>query len=306
MSAGIAPLRLGALTAGLLLLAPLPLFADMSKSQCVDANAKGQDLRREGKLSSAAEQLRSCSVSACPVIVREDCTRRLDEVVRAQPSIVFDVKDDAGGDVIVVRVSVDGQLLTDHLDGKPLKVDPGEHTFTLEVAGKPAETRRLLVKEGEAGRQERVVIGASRAVRGQIVAGPEPPPVETTPPAAPSAGLGTQRLIGLTLGGAGVVGLGLGVAFGILTSSAWSSAKTDCGGSTTRCTNVPLGNSDRSTAETDSTISTVGFIAGGALLAGGAVLFLTGGHPQEAPGPSVSLAPSLGPGQAGVSLHGVF
>jgi hypothetical protein len=79
-----------------------------TKVQCVDANAKGQDLRRDGELSGARAQFRACAVSACPALVRDDCNRRLDEVERAQPTIVFDTKDAAGRDLSAVKVLVDG------------------------------------------------------------------------------------------------------------------------------------------------------------------------------------------------------
>jgi hypothetical protein len=57
-------------------------------------------------------------------MVRDDCTQRLDELNRQLPTIVFDGKDAAGGDVIAVSVTVDGRLLTERLDGAPLEVDP--------------------------------------------------------------------------------------------------------------------------------------------------------------------------------------
>jgi hypothetical protein len=63
-----------------------------------------------------------------------------------------------------------------------------------------------------------------------------------------------------------------------------------------------------STLDTESTISTVGFAAGGALLAGGAILFFTGGHASESGGAATGwlLAPSVGPGSAGLSMRGGF
>jgi hypothetical protein len=290
-------------------------MADTTKDQCVDANAKAQDLRRDGKLTAAGEQLRQCASPACPAMVRDDCSRRLDELERAQPSIVFDVKDGAGADVIAVKIRIDGQPLADHLDGKPLKVDPGAHTFSFEVAGQAAVTKQLLVNEGETGRQERIVLGSGAA---PMVAAPTssvpPPPTETStassssaPHETPASGPGTQRALGLTLGGVGVVGVGLGVAFGLMASSAWSSAKSAClpGGPSMCSGNVSAANADHSAAVTDGTIATVGFIAGGLLVATGAILFFTGHH-ETSPAPSLALTPIVGPRQAGIGLSGGF
>jgi hypothetical protein len=118
--------------------------------------------------------------------------------------------------------------------------------------------------------------------------------------------MGTLQVLGLGVGGAGVVGLGVGSVFGLLTFSAWSKAKTDCGGDTTRCANVQAGQQDRNTGQTDATISTVGFIAGGALLATGAVLLLTGGHRASESSASLVVTPTVAPGQAGIALGGGF
>jgi hypothetical protein len=282
--------------------------ADITKEQCIDANGKGQVLRRDGKLSAARVELRSCVSASCPAMVRDDCARRLDELDRAQPSVVFEVKDGAGADVIDVRVSMDGELLAEHLDGTPLLVEPGAHVFAFETAGHPAATDRMLVREGEAGRHERVIVpgGATSGPAAAPAPSPAPPPPPLAPPiiVASSRGLGTRKSLGLAMGGAGVVGLGIGAAFGWLASSAWTSAKSACGGNPSACADEPSGSFHRATAVTDGTGATVAFVAGGALLAAGAVLFFTGHRDTATPG--VSLAPTVAAGQAGLSVLGAF
>jgi hypothetical protein len=62
--------------------------------------------------------------------------------------------------------------------------------------------------------------------------------------------------------------------------------------------------SDHDTAQTEATISTVAFIAGGALVTAGVAVLLSRAHPGG--GPEVALAPTIGPGQAGFALRGVF
>jgi hypothetical protein len=286
--------------------------ADMTKDQCVDANAKGQDLRHDGKLTLARAAFVSCTNVKCPAIVRDDCTRRLDELDHAQPSVVFQVKDRAGADVIDVRISMDGTLLTEHLNGTPLKVDPGIHVFSFEVAGQPAVSSNLLIREGEAARHESVVVGAAAA-----------PPVPPAPvsPAAPrhatlprqtdaaapgGQGKRTQRTVGLVVGGAGVVAIGVGAIFGLLATSAWSDAKGACAGNALACADVASASAHHDTAVTDGMISTVSFIAGGALLAGGAVLFFSARRTEAPPSKSISIVPTAGYGQAGLALTGAL
>jgi len=257
-----------------------PALADLTKDQCIDANSKAQDLRRDGKLSAAREQLRSCSNPSCPAIVSDDCTRRLDDLEKAQPTIVFDAKDGTGRDVSAVKVSVDGRPLADRLDGAPLQVDPGEHAFVFTMGDQPPVTQTFVLKEGEKERRERVVIGAPAAL-----AAPQPAPEgarpSPAPPAgeAPSSGMGTTKIVGLAAGGVGVAGLALGSVFGLMTISEGNQQQTACA-STTNCPHPSQAVSDHSTGETDRTLSMVGFVAGGVLLVGGAVLFLTAGHPS--------------------------
>src|ERR1700690_180086 len=107
--------------------------ADVPTDQCIGANAKAQWLRQAGKFGEAREQLKSCAEASCPGMVRDDCMQRLDELERAQPTIVFDVKDSAGKDISAVAVTVDGRRLADRLDGRAIAVDSGEHTFSFLV-----------------------------------------------------------------------------------------------------------------------------------------------------------------------------
>jgi len=281
-----------------LALAPASAAADVTKDQCVDADTQAQILRRAGKLTAARAQLATCGDPSCPAIVRDDCSRRTDELERAQPTIIFDAKDAAGRDLSAVQVSVDGAPLAPSLDGTALKVDPGQHAFTFTAAGLAPVTSSLVVKEGEKERRERVVFAAAPAA--------QPAALPETPPSPSGAGLGTGKILGLALGGAGVAGIAVGSVFGLMTASAASQQKTDCA-SATSCNDYAKASSDHSTAQSDGTIATVACIAGGALLAGGAVLFLVARRPDEAP-PTTGLlvAPSVAQGGGGLSVRGVF
>jgi hypothetical protein len=319
-----APLLLVFATAMAAYMLSAPSRADSTKDQCVDANAKAQDLRRDGKLAAARAELSRCVDTACPELVRNDCTRRLDELDRVQPSLVFDLKNSAGADLIDVRVTMDGQLLVDRLDGRATKVDPGAHEFRFEAPGQPAVAARFLIREGEIGRRERIVVGNVPAPAPVPVGPPFPGAVQTPgypqtaaaqqtippPPAAEPApshsGLGSRKPLALLLAGGGVVALGIGTAFGLMASSAWSDAKAACGGDTARCMNVAAANDHKSTTQTDGAVSTVAFIGGGLLVAAGAVVYLTDSRSEKGRTASLTLAPTLGLGRAGVALEGVL
>jgi hypothetical protein len=285
----------GLVTGALALASPEALA--ITKDQCVDANTRAQSLRREGKLVAAREQLKLCIDSQCPGIVRDDCTQRLDELERAQPTIVFDAKSVAGDDIAFVHVAVDGVPLADLLDGRALAVDPGQHVFRFEVPGQAPTTYRFVLKEGEKDRRERIVLAG--AVE------PVPPGAGST--AEPARGQ-SQRVAAIVLGAAGLAGLGVGAVFGVLTIHDWSKSKSECSSPTCTDTEYLAALSDHDRAETAGTISTVAFIAGGVLLATGLVMWLTSPSSSREPAHAASarLSPAVGPGVAGFSLTGSF
>ena len=246
-----------------------------TKEECIDANAQGQNLRREGKFSSARQSLRACADSACPSVLRSDCIKRLDELDAAQPTLVLEVKDSAGVDVAQVVVRLDGAIVDGEKRGAALALDPGQHTFVFEAPGRPSVSRTFVVTEGERGRRERVVLESLTT----------PPPRPTTPLAGATApppheeatsGLGTRRTIALAMGGVGIAGLAAGTAFGVLAMGK-KDAQVEACASSAVCT--PSGHEEalaaHTSAQTFGAISTTGFVLGGLLVAAGATLFFT-------------------------------
>jgi hypothetical protein len=322
-----------AAVAGALSLLAITAHADPTKDQCVDADTKAQSLRRDGKLSAARDQLKLCVAQACPPLVRDDCAQRLDEVDRVQPTIVFEVHDGGGKDLSAVRVLLDGRPWLDRVDGAAVPLDPGAHTFTFQAAGQPPVTQSFIIREGDKARRERLVVGAAAVPAppppSGVTAPPEPPPqpppvlvppppapgpeevatpkpVPATPPPAPSSGGRPLRTAGWVLGGVGLGGVLLGSVFGVSAIGKWNDAKNLCNTSS-GCPGGTRGQaeSDRSTAVTDATLSTVGFVAGGALLATGIVLIVVA--PSNRPENTGTLIlPVVGPGRAGLELQGAF
>jgi hypothetical protein len=289
---------LGALA---LLLAAPAASADPTKTECANANTDGQTLRMSERFAAARARLQVCQSASCPALVRSDCTQHFDELERAQPTIVFDVKDASGADVSDVTVTVDGTALVDRLDGGLLKVDPGSHTFKFTVAGRAPATLHLVINEGEKGRHEHVVLGATST-----------PPAEaaTKPPrasAATESRTNAQRVLGLAAGIEGIAAIAAGAVFGGLSLSYANRQQSDCT-STSSCSNRSQAVSDHDSALTDGTISTVALVAGGVLLAGGALLYFTAPgsaktHEQQS---RLVVAPSVGPGGGGVVMRGGF
>jgi hypothetical protein len=135
---------------------------------------------------------------------------------------------------------------------------------------------------------------------------PAPPPAST--PAVPPSSAndergGAQRTTALVLGGVGVAGLALGVVTGAIAIVRAADIKHKCGGDVGSCETsaFPTENDAASTTRTIANVSTVSFVAGGAVLAGAALLWFTA--PRRSDG-RVGVAPMLGPTVGGLSASG--
>jgi hypothetical protein len=275
-------------------------LADVTSDQCIDSNARAQGLRRSGKLAAAREQLATCVDRSCPGMVRDDCAKRLDELNRLQPTLVLGAQDAAGADVVAVSVSIDGRPLTSKLDGLPLDVDPGAHVFEFQTAGRPTVSRTLVLKEGEKGRIERVVF-------------PAPPSSESAPQAAAKRdephGLGAAKISGIVLAAVGLGGIAVGTAYGLFAKSAFDKSNAECNAGDCPEMSRPQALSNHHVGVTDATISTIGFVAGGVLFAGGLTLAIAApsAHGDEHhDATALRITPALGPGAAGLDIRGEF
>lgn len=177
--------------------------------------------------------------------------------------------------------------------GSPIPVDPGEHVIEAVAPGKQPWSSKIQVGADAAKVQVDIPKLVSSDATTPAVASPSP--VTTTsvnaPPAdEPASSWSGQRTAAVVTAGAGVVGIGIGAFFGLQASSKWSDAKDECGSYPKGCDAgaIDLGKS----AKENATISNIGFIAGGALLATGAVLFFT------APTKKENVAFGFGPGSA--------
>lgn len=195
--------------------------------------------------------------------------------------------------------------------GLAIPVDPGKHsieaaapdkkTFTTSVdLGAKADTQTVTVPVLEAGAPAAVaVVPAGGAAA--------PAPAQDAPVAPADSGTSppgrTARILGLGLAGAGVVAIGVGAVFGLRASSSNDDAKANCNADQSRCNSAGLAQVDD--ARSAATVSTIGFVAGAALVAGGAVLYFTSPKGEQSTARRSTVAPMLG-SVNGVSLQGSF
>jgi hypothetical protein len=160
---------------------------------------------------------------------------------------------DAPPGVVVRR---DGDEIPAAALGSPLPIDPGEHTLTATAAGKTPWSSHVVATAG--------------AVAAVTVPALEIDPASHAPPEASSSDGSTQRTVGFVLGGLGVVGLGIGTVSGLTALSKGDRSKEVCPTSGVCADEGARGANDD--ARSAATVSTIAFVAGGALLATGIVL----------------------------------
>ncbi len=142
--------------------------------------------------------------------------------------------------------------------------------------------------------------GVPQCSRGRVARGEDC--VAASPFPAPQRGPSSLTIWSLSLGGAGIVGLGMGSVFGLMALSSWNTAKSLCPvfDGSLRCSSQ--GARDRDSALTFGTSSTVAFIAGAALFTGGVTLyFIARKHsPYSSSGVGVAIDPD------GLTMTGRF
>jgi hypothetical protein len=197
------------------------------------------------------------------------------------------------------EVKLDGNVLDSAVLGTAVPVDPGKHGIEASAKGKKPFTTTIDVSDRV--RTPSVEIPALDVDPEATKAAATAATSTDKPPADDKASDGsTQRIASYALMGVGVVGVGVGAVFGLKTSSTWADAKTHCTGLECDRTGVQLATD----AKNAGTISTIAFIAGGALLAGGAILFFTAPSASSKTGTSSALRVGVGPGSA--MLQGSF
>ena len=187
------------------------------------------------------------------------------------------------------QLAIDGLEVTWTAD-TAVPIDPGPHVFEATATGHVPFRREVTSVEGKT---EEIVV--------QL--GPEPKLVDPPPAPVivePTPSSSTGRKVGIALigvGGALVIGGGV---LGVIAKGRYDDAEDICGGDIDACDPARTGDAQDKvdSARSAATLSTVSFIAGGAALVGGVILFVR--SPKSKP--RVSLVPTGN----GVAITGGF
>jgi hypothetical protein len=212
-----------------------------------------------GKLAEAWELWRDLSEAAPSAELRDEAARNAVALDRRLARVALRVGGVVSADLVVT------------FNGKPLRpravteyrVEPGP---LVVVATAPATAPWTRTYQAVAGAVVEVEIRLS-------------------PSADAARRRQSGRLAGLSLVGAGVVGLGVGVLFGAAARSSWNTAAEDCGGSTDHCKSAGFerAQADLDRARQAATISTVSVGVGAAVLAAGLIVYLQWREPRDEP-----------------------
>jgi hypothetical protein len=213
---------------------------------------------------------------------------------------------DQGAVVPGLLVQRDGLPVEASAWGLPIPVDPGSHEVRASAPGKRDWSTTVELRTE----------GASSTVTvPPLEAAPAPPPpaplaepatsVSHESPAPPPSFWTTQRVVGVALAGAGVLGIAVGSGLGLAARAKYEDAiDNDCPGRGTACT--AAGVQEGQDAHGMATASTIVFVSSATALAAGAVLFFVPfGDSRKAASP-VGVAPAVAPGHASLTLMGAW
>ena len=191
--------------------------APQDKVQCVQAHDRGQSASTERHLREAREEFVACASEKCPAIVREDCARGVSEIDAAMPSLVFAATGD-NGDITDVRISVDGVVVAERVEGRAYDVNPGSHVVKFEKSGRPPVTMSIVAREGEKSRP----VSASFAT-------PKPMTVERPSPRDEKGEeKGRIPILAMALAGAGIASTSVGVVMRLRADSDAENQQRTC------------------------------------------------------------------------------
>jgi len=191
------------------------------------------------------------------------------------------------------QITRGGELVQAPLFDAAVPVDPGNLVIEATAPGYEPVTKTVTVP-GNGGRAQVQIpalvpapgtspvpaAGAGAAAGGQTQAGQGQNQQDPLAPGASSSDGSTQRTVGIVVMGVGAAGLVVGTIFGVDALQKNNDAKDICGDDTSCPSQAGEDLSDD--AQQAALVSTIGFVAGGVALAGGAVLYLTAPDGSEA------------------------
>ncbi|MCE9573982.1 MAG: CDC27 family protein [Deltaproteobacteria bacterium] len=259
-----------------------------------------------GRLASAWTEFRELAQRDSNAARKADSQKHADAIQPRLIKLLISVRAPVAG-LVVSRNGADVSSSV----GIESPVDPGEYELSAQAPGhKPWSVKVTAQQEGgtvqvTVPELEKLPVDVTKPVD------------RTMEPIPPAGGLGggvvtgpapksSRKLIGLSVGGAGLAATGVGLFFGSRAMSKWNDAKTLCPNKTCAPENQTAGDKLVDDAKSAGTISTVLVGVGVAAVAAGVVLYVTapkGGAVEHA---GLQVSPMVGPDGFAVAASGHF
>jgi hypothetical protein len=266
-----------------------------------------------GKYASAYNTWRAVAEQAAGAGATEAATlkravEKTEQLAARITRMVIEPADSPAG----LQVWLDGRLLAASELNAPVPVDPGEHTIEARAPDRVDWKSSFQIVASDAGETRRLPIEPLAPSKPVRVAQPPPPPpptrvVEEPPPTAvveQRPPIPPFKIAAVATASAGVVAIAVGTIFALRARSNWHDAKAlDCDGKGVCRTQE--GRALVNDAGSKATIGTISFVAGVALIGGGAAIWFLAPPPRNSE-PAVTPDVSVGRGGAHVSLRGTF
>ncbi len=270
--------------------------AHAGPKECITAADEGQKLRDDGKLTAARDKFIMCAAKACPGAVAKQCSQWLIDAEHDTPTVTFRAIDEQGKETLAVRVSIDGVAVAQSIDARALSVDPGEHTVRFELASGQGVEDKVLVRPGEKNKMLELSFQPKAPP-------PASKPVAPVTPVKPVEDGGDFHVPVL-----GWVGLGIGVAGGVMTALFALSANSAESDLRSKCA-PSCDPSEKSSIDTKIVLANVGLGVGVVGLGLAVVTTVLANTGTKAPTKAATVIPSplrvdVTPGS--VMLQGVF
>jgi|HubBroStandDraft_6_1064221.scaffolds.fasta_scaffold80851_3 hypothetical protein len=204
-----------------------------------------------------------------------------------------------------LQVARNGTTIDPELWNQGVPVDPGDYEISGQAPGHERWSAHVTIASD--GQKASVEVPRVKPFA-ETKPASEPAPVVPAPvvarPAQPEATPTTftsMRKIAIAVAAVGVIGIATGAVFGSKANSLETQSDATC---PTSVCNDPHALQLNLDAHSDARVANIGIIAGGALVAGGVVLWFVGA--PRAAHDEVAITPVLAPGALGLSATGSF
>jgi hypothetical protein len=206
--------------------------ADDTAQQCATSYETAQRERGKGAFLEATQAAQACSQIECNALIVQECIKLLEQFKAETPTIVFSARNGRGEEIANVKVEIDGKVATEHIDGLPIAVNPGLHTFRFQTEGEEPVEIKHTARVGDKNRLIEVQVGKPVPVGPTAAVGAPGAPAAPLEPIRAEGGSKPIPAASIVLGGVGIVGLGV---FGYLRLKASSDYNDLSGSCSPRC-----------------------------------------------------------------------